>query len=72
MIDKIKNELLDLKNKKIDLKVNNLRNKSEIVTGRIVEYYDRLFILKTETDLLRSFNYSDILIGNVEVYKKYF
>lgn len=72
MIDKIKNELLDLKNRKIDLKVNNLRNKSEIVTGRIVEYYDRLFILKTETDLLRSFNYSDILIGNVEVYKKYF
>lgn len=71
MIDKIKKELLELKNKKIDLKVNNLRNKSEIVTGRIIEYYDRLFILKTESDLLRSFNYSDILIGNVEIYKKY-
>lgn len=71
MIDKIKKELLELKNKKIDLKVNNLRNKSEIVTGRIIEYYDRLFILKTKSDLLRSFNYSDILIGNVEIYKKY-
>ena len=41
MIDKIKKELLELKNKKIDLKVNNLRNKSEIVTGRIIEYYFR-------------------------------
>ncbi len=71
MIDKIKKELLDLKNKKIDLKVNNLRNKSEIVTGKIIEYYDRLFILKTDNELLRSFNYSDILIGNVEIYKKY-
>lgn len=45
MIDKIKKELLELKNKKVDLKVNNLRNKSEIVTGKIIEYYDRLFIL---------------------------
>lgn len=71
MIDIIKKEMLELKNKKIDLRVNNLRNKSEIVTGRIIEYYDRLFILKTESDLLRSFNYSDILIGNVEIYKKY-
>ena len=71
MIDKIKKELLELKNKKVDLKVNNLRNKSEIVTGKIIEYYDRLFILETESDLLRSFNYSDILIGNVEIFKKY-
>ena len=71
MIDKIKKELLELKNKKVDLKVNNLRNKSEIVTGKIIEYYDRLFILETESDLLRSFNYSDILIGNVEICKKY-
>ena len=62
MIDKIKKELLELKNKKVDLKVNNLRNKSEIVTGKIIEYYDRLFILETE---------SDILIGNVEICKKY-
>ena len=71
MIDKIKKELLELKNKKVDLKVNNLRNKSEIVTGKIIEYYDRLFILETESDLPRSFNYSDILIGNVEICKKY-
>ena len=71
MIDKIKKELLELKNKKVDLKVNNLRNKSEIVTGKIIEYYDRLFILETESDLLRSFNYSDILIGNVVICKKY-
>ena len=71
MIDKIKKELLELKNKKVDLKVNNLRNKSEIVTGKIIEYYDRLFILETESDLLRRFNYSDILIGNVEICKKY-
>ena len=71
MIDKIKKELLELKNKKVDLKVNNLRNKSEIVTGKIIEYYDRLFILEKESDLLRSFNYSDILIVNVEICKKY-
>ena len=71
MIDKIKKELLELKNKKVDLKVNNLRNKSEIVTGKIIEYYDRLFILETEIYLLISFNYSDILIGNVEICKKY-
>ena len=71
MIDKIKKELLELKNKKVDLKVNNLRNKSEIVTGKIIEYYDRLFILETESNLLRSFNYIDILIGNVEICKKY-
>jgi uncharacterized protein Veg len=70
MIEKIKNELLDLKNKKIELKINNLRNKSEFVTGRIIEYYDRLFILKTDSELLRSFNYCDILIGNVEICKK--
>ena len=72
MIDKIRKDLVLLGSKKISLKVNNIRNKTEIINGSIKELYPRLFIFKTEDNLVRSFNYSDLLTGNIEIEgKKY-
>lgn len=72
MIDKIKKDLLLIGNKKIYIKINNIRNKTEIFRGYIKEMYPRLFIFETDDNLVKSFNYSDLLTGNVEIEgKKY-
>lgn len=72
MIDKIKNELYSIKGKRINIKINNIRNKEENIICVVKELYNRVFIVETLDGISRSFNYSDVLTGNVELeYKKY-
>jgi len=72
MIDKIKKDILSYENKYLKIKINNIRNKSEYIEGVICEVYDRVFVVKCSDGLCRSFNYSDILTGNVGIEcKKY-
>ena len=72
MIDKIKNELYSIKGKRINIKINNIRNKEENIICVVKELYNRVFIVDTLDGISRSFNYSDVLTGNVELeYKKY-
>ena len=72
MIDKIKNELYSIKGKRINIKINNIRNKEENIICVVKELYNRVFIVETLDGISRSFNYSDVLTVNVELeYKKY-
>lgn len=72
MIDKIKNELYSIKGKRVNIKINNIRNKEENIICVVKELYNRVFIVETLDGISRSFNYSDVLTGNVELeYKKY-
>ncbi|MBQ1812604.1 MAG: Veg family protein [Bacilli bacterium] len=67
MIDKIKNELNINRFKNLKIKVNNVRNKSEFFEGNISEIYERIFIVNCNDSIKRSFSYSDVLIGNIEI-----
>ncbi len=67
MLYGIKKYINDNKNKKINLKINNIRNKSEYVNGRVTEVYERFFVVDSFDGIKRSFNYSDILTKNVEI-----
>ena len=70
MIDKIKKDIFSKVGKNYIFKINNIRNRMECVEGCIVEVYDRVFIVNTNSDLVLSFNYSDVLTGNVEIQDK--
>ena len=67
MIDKIKLDISSKLNKKANIKINNIRNKAEIFEGVIKELYSRIFVVETIDGIKRSFNYSDILTGNIEL-----
>lgn len=70
MIEKIKKDIVSKVGKNYIFKINNIRNRMECVEGSIVEVYDRVFIVNTDSDLVLSFNYSDVLTGNVEIQDK--
>lgn len=70
MIEKIKKDIVSKVGKNYIFKINNIRNRIECVEGSIVEVYDRVFIVNTDSDLVLSFNYSDVLTGNVEIQDK--
>ena len=65
-IEKIKEKINKLKNKKISFKVNGSRNQIEEFDGIITETYNYIFIVETE-NIKKSFSYSDILINNIEI-----
>ena len=67
MLEKIKKEVVSYKNKVLKIKVNNIRNKSEYVICSIKEVYDRFFLVTCIDGINRSFNYSDVLTGNIEI-----
>lgn len=70
MIEKIKKDIVSKVGKNYIFKINNIRNRMDCVEGSIVEVYDRVFIVNTDSDLVLSFNYSDVLTGNVEIQDK--
>lgn len=51
-------------NKNVIIKIKGIRNKSEIVEGKIVQCYRNLFIVDSN-NIQKSFSYVDVLIGNV-------
>lgn len=67
MINKIRNELNINKLKRLKVKVNNARNKPEFFEGNISEIYERIFIIRCDNNIRKSFSYSDVLIGNIEI-----
>jgi len=47
-------------------KVKGVRNKIELYEGIISECYNNIFIINTKLGK-KSFNYSDVLVGNVKL-----
>ena len=66
MINKIRNDLIKLKGKKIRFRYNGSRNQIEEFEGIIKECYDYVVIIDLG-HMNKSFSYSDILIGALEV-----
>ncbi len=66
MIDKVKNDVIFFKGKKINFRYNGSRNQVEEFTGIIDGCYKAVFTIKTD-NCVRSFSYSDVLIGILEI-----
>lgn len=63
-INKIKNDVIALKDTKLKIKVNIGRNKYEYYEGIIDEIYNNLFTIKTNKGL-KSYTYTDVAIKQV-------
>lgn len=66
MINKVREDLLKYKGKKIKFRYNGSRNQIEEFEGVIKECYDNILVIDLGY-INKSFSYSDILIGTLEV-----
>ena len=67
MINKIKEDIESKKGKKFHFRINGSRNQIEEFDGIISDTYNFVFTIKTVSNELKSFTYSDILINNLEI-----
>lgn len=58
-IDNIIKKIIELEGKKLKIKVNLGRNKSEYYEGYIEKIYPNIFTIKTQTGI-KSYSYSDV------------
>ena len=61
-----KNFVLNNYGKSVVIKVYGIRNKNELVKGRISECYKNIFIINTNS-FKRSFSYKDLLLGIIKI-----
>ena len=66
MIEKIREKMFLLKNKKIKFRYNGSRNQTEEFEGIITDCYNYVFIINLG-NMNKSFSYSDVLIGVLDV-----
>lgn len=66
MIGKIREDILELRDKKISFRYNGSRNQIEEFTGIITNCYNYIFVIDLGY-IKRSFSYTDVLIGLLEV-----
>ena len=66
MIDKVRNDMIKLQGKKIKFRYNGSRNQIEEFEGIIKNCYNSVIIIDMG-NMNKSFSYSDILIGTLEV-----
>ena len=67
-IDKIKNQILELKKNKLKIKLNIGRNKFEYYEGYIKNIYSNIFVVETNKGL-KTFTYSDVITKLVTLTK---
>ncbi|MBQ2639599.1 MAG: Veg family protein [Bacilli bacterium] len=66
-IDKVKKIVLENKNKKKKFIYKGTRNQIDEFIGTINETYPVIFTIKLEDNSIKSYSYSDILIGNLKI-----
>lgn len=66
MIEMIKNRIVSLKGKKICFRYNGSRNQVDEFSGVISDCFKFVFTIDVG-GITRSFSYSDVLIGSLEV-----
>jgi len=67
-LEKIRKIVENYLNKKIKFKFNGNRNMVEEFTGTIIKTYKCVFLVEIENqEVIRSFSYSDIYIGSLEL-----
>ena len=68
MINKIKENVKNNLGKEVKILYNGSRNKKEEYFGTIKEVYNNIFIVKLNTDEIKSFSYFDVLTNTVEIF----
>ena len=67
-IDNIKDKVATYKGQTLKFRFNGSRNQVEEFSGTIVETYDSIFTIMTnESNFLKSFTYSDVLMKKLVV-----
>ena len=66
-INVVKNQILSLKGREIEMDINRGRKKIDRVSGTIQDVYPSVFTvrLKQANNQLQTFSYYDVLCGNV-------
>ena len=67
MIHKVKENIINKKGINLKFRFNGARNQIEEFQGTINGIYNYIFTIQTSNKELKSFSYSDILIGNLEI-----
>lgn len=67
-IKKIKNDIDNKIGDNVKVVYNGSRNKREEYIGVISETYNYIFIIKTDTDEIKSFSYRDVLTNTIELF----
>ena len=67
MINKVKENISNKKGINLKFRFNGARNQIEEFQGIINGIYNYIFTIETTNKELKSFSYSDILIGNLEI-----
>ncbi len=67
-IQKIKNNIESNIGKSAKIIYNGSRNRKEEYYGVIKEIYNYIFIVKLDTDEIKSFSYSDVLTNTIEIF----
>ena len=67
-VEKIKNFIDENKNQQINFRFNGSRNQIEEFSGKIINTYKSIFIIEVDGEpITKSFSYTDVLIGNLEL-----
>jgi len=66
-IEKIRDQIRDLRGEVVRITVSGSRNKVESYDGVIRETYPYIFILESSTKEKKSFSYTDILTNSLEI-----
>ena len=69
-IENIKQKIVELKGKEVDLHVNRGRRKVSTYRARIEDIYSSVFTVKNcsnENDSIFTYSYNDILCGEVKI-----
>ena len=67
-ISKIKDNIDKEKGNNVKIILNGSRNKKEEYEGKITETYNYIFIVKLDTNEVKSFSYSDVLTNTIEIF----
>ena len=69
-VENIKQRILELKGKEVDLKINRGRRKVSSYRARIEDVYASVFTVRScslELDSIYTYSYNDILCGEVKI-----
>lgn len=64
----VRNKIFLLLNQRYSFVYKGNRNQIESFIGTIEKCYSRIFIIRLNDQSIKSFSYSDIIIGNLEIF----
>ena len=73
-LESVKNQILELKGKGVEMKINHGRKKIRTYCGVIEDVYHSVFVVKLDNALANekvSYSYSDVLCGDVKIAAKH-